>query len=389
MKDTVAIVGSHPRTRGDFDFSREDADIWVFNEALATNWCKRADAVFQLHEPTIWRSTQNRNDPKHYEWLQNTTVPVYMQDHYEDVPSSIRYPLDELFADLFEDRKQIPYITSSVAYALALAVYLKYKRIELYGVEMETNTEYGHQRIGVAFWVGVALGRGIEVDFHSDSVLNAPLYGYEGGTKITIPMFEERVKELKELADKFRGKFDESKAAVYALLEKFESDYKAGLPDLDNLIQHFGQNAHSFGMADGSIQADEFYLNKCLTQEKETGNYLIVKQEYESGSITAQKSYQFAMLKVYDIAKNMRACSDKLKTCTNRYERRQVSSDLKKILDVYAKNATEVGMASGIVFENKTWMAKLDQLFSAAGGEKAIEIMSEPVTANVPLEMQR
>ncbi len=388
MKNTVAIVGSHPRTRGDFDFAREDADIWVFNEALATNWCKRADAVFQLHSPTIWRSTQNRNDPKHYEWLQNTTVPVYMQDHYEDVPASIKYPLDELFTDLFGDRKQIPYITSSVAYALAMAVYLKYKRIEVYGVEMETNTEYGHQRIGVAFWVGVAIGRGIEVDFHSDSILNAPLYGYEGSHRIDKSEFEERIKELNKHSAKFREQYEKAKADLYLTLENFEKNFQAGLPDIDTKIQAVGQAGHNFGMADGSMQTDEFYLKKCIQQEKETGDYMIVKQEYESASIDGQKRYQFAMVKAYDIAKSMRAAVEKLKTRTNRHERKRASDDLKQIVDHYVKTTTEVGIASGAIFENKQWMGMLDALITAAGGESAIALMKEPVTANVPVELQ-
>jgi len=388
MRDTVAIIGSHPRTRGNFDFNRTDADVWVFNEALKSPWCKRADAVFQMHDPIIWRSSTNRNDPNHYNWLKNTTVPVYMQEKYEDVPASIKFPLNELIADLFGDYKPIPYITSSVAYALALAVYLKYKKIEVYGVEMETNTEYGHQRIGVAFWVGIAIGRGIEIDFHSDSILNAPLYGYDGSSRIDKEKFERRLDELKAIADKFKVQYEDAKTAVHGVLENFEKDFKAGLPDLDKLIQAMGQKAYNFGMADGAIQANEFYLRKSIQQEAETGNYLIVRQEFEAGSIEAQKQYQYAMVKVYDIAKHMRACVDKLQTCTNRHERRNVSNDMKKLLDGYAQITTQVGMASGISLENKQWMGMLDQLGVAAGGEEALKLMSESLMGNVPVELQ-
>lgn len=388
MKDTVAIIGSHPRTRGDFDFNREDADIWVFNEALRTPWCKRADAVFQMHSPVIWRSSTNRNDPNHYEWLQATDIPVYMQDKFEDVPASIKFPLNEIIADLFGDYKPIPYVTSSVSYALALAVYLKYKKIEVYGVEMETNTEYGHQRIGVAFWIGIAIGRGIEIDFHSDSILNAPLYGYEGTARIDKEKFQSRIDELKEVTVKFKRQYEEAKSALFELLAKFEADYKAGLPDIDMKIQAVGQRAYNFGMADGAIQANELYLRKSIQQEVETGNYMIVRQEFEGGSIDAQKQYQFSMIKVYDVAKHMRACVNKLKTCTNRYERRNVSDDLKKIIEAYSVATTHVGMASGITMENKQWMGMLDQLGVAAGGQEALKLMTENLMGNVPVELQ-
>jgi hypothetical protein len=66
---TVAIVGSHPRTRQEFDFNRKYCDIWAFNEAVSQGWCTKADAVFQMHAPVIWKNPGNRNDPKHFEWL--------------------------------------------------------------------------------------------------------------------------------------------------------------------------------------------------------------------------------------------------------------------------------------------------------------------------------
>ena len=94
------------------------------------------------------------------------------------------------------------------------------------------------------------------------------------------------------------------------------------------------------------------------------------------------------MIKVYDVAKHMRACVDRLKGCTNRYERRNVSDDLKKILEAYSQATTQVGMASGISLENKQWMGMLDQLGVAAGGEEALKLMSESLMGNVPVELQ-
>ena len=117
MKDTIAIIGSHPRTRAEFDFNRGDCDIWVFNEAISNGTFTRADAVFQMHEEAIWRNPKNRNDAGHAEWLKTQNdVTVYMQDYYPDVPCSERFPLDEI-----AERFKIRYFTSSVAYAIALA----------------------------------------------------------------------------------------------------------------------------------------------------------------------------------------------------------------------------------------------------------------------------
>jgi len=116
---TLAIIGSHPRTREAFDFNRTDADVWLFNEAYSNKdnvWAKRADAVFQLHDPIIWTNPKNRNDPKHYDWLKSTLTTVYMQSHYDDVPSSVAYPLDEIKAMAGSPN----FLTSSVSMAIAL-----------------------------------------------------------------------------------------------------------------------------------------------------------------------------------------------------------------------------------------------------------------------------
>src|SRR5688500_3302918 len=101
MRETVAIIGSHPRTREAFDFNRTDADIWLFNEAISNpenrKWAKRADMIWQMHVPAIWRNPTNRNDPHHYEWLQKQDeCDVMMQDEYPDVPRSMRYPLEDI-----------------------------------------------------------------------------------------------------------------------------------------------------------------------------------------------------------------------------------------------------------------------------------------------------
>ena len=167
---TVAIIGSHPLSRGDFDFNRTDCEIWVFNEALASDWCKRATAVFQMHTPTIWKNPLNRNDPGHAAWLMSGDTPIiYMQEKYQEVPKAVKYPLDEVI-QLLQPFNYKKYLTSSVSQAIALTIVQGFEKIELYGIGMETETEYFYQRDCVAFWTGYAVGRGIVVDAHKVSI---------------------------------------------------------------------------------------------------------------------------------------------------------------------------------------------------------------------------
>ena len=75
------------------------------------------------------------------------------------------------------------YFTNSVCYMIALAILEGYGRIELYGVNQAGMFEYMEQRRGVEFWIGYALGKGIEVYIHEPSKLlknsGEDPYGYE------------------------------------------------------------------------------------------------------------------------------------------------------------------------------------------------------------------
>jgi hypothetical protein len=383
MKDTVAIIGSHPATSREFDFDRTDCDIWIFNEALNTDWCKRADGVFQIHKPVIWRSATNRNDPKHYQWLQEQTDSIiYMIDQYDDVPKSERYPLMEIMAAFPTAKK---YFTSSVSYAIALAIYKGYDVIEIYGVEMETGTEYGHQRTGVAYWCGFAEGRGIYVDFHSKKFFNAPLYGYEGDVQIPLEFYQKRIDMLKGHIQNSNAAYKNVENMVNEMLNEFIKTYKADLSTLDEKILAMGQNAHNFGMVDGAFQTDQHYLEKCKTMLEETGDYLIVRQEFESymrkGAKTAQEAYQ----RVQKAGELLHEKMASLNTNDKREVRERLVADFMGAVNAYVRATTDLGRGNGIARENQLLIKEYDTFLRASGIEpEKSEVEVEPETAEVP-----
>jgi len=87
------------------------------------------------------------------------------------------YPLQKMI-----DYYGVDFFSSSVDYAMALAIYQNPAEIHLYGVNLGTDSEYAYQRPGCHFWIGQAMGRGIDVKIHGDSSLmrnkNDELYGY-------------------------------------------------------------------------------------------------------------------------------------------------------------------------------------------------------------------
>jgi len=365
MKKTIAIVGSHPDTRGRLDFDRTDCDIWVFNEALKEEWCKRADGVFQMHLPEIWRSTANRNDPKHYEWLKsNQDVDIYMTEAFEDVPKSIKYPLSDILSR-FPTTKR--YFTSSVSYALALAIFKGYERIEIYGVEMETGTEYGHQRVGVAYWIGVADGLGIETEYCSDKFFTAPLYGYEGNVRMDMDVFTQRIEQLKPAQKHAQEAHDQAMEIVNELTAAWAADWKTDLSQFDEVITACGQTGHNFGMVDGSMQVNEQYLSACQRMKEETGNYLIVRQELEGNMLAGHNEREANYRELMEVSAQLTQIRKEFDKPNNLEYRQRVLRKFKPLLMKFIEGSTKTGMCTGVFNENRNLMLIHDQILSAQG----------------------
>ncbi len=155
------------------------------NEMHDFPWCK-VECVsrwFQIH-PKL--SFTKELESKHWEWLQEEhPFPIYMQQVYDNVPSSVKYPLRELQKELIHnlyrgEEKQEKLFSSTFNYQMALALKENFERIELYGIEMVLEGEYTHQREMMAFWTGKSEGMGVEIWMpESLSLLRGPLYAYE------------------------------------------------------------------------------------------------------------------------------------------------------------------------------------------------------------------
>ena len=372
MKDTLVILGSYPHTRGLFDFKRTDCDIWVFNEAMSQEWVKRADAVFQLHIPTIWRNPNNRNDPKHYEWLKSTNVPVLMQEKYGDVPASFEFPKDKILSD-FPNAKQngepIREVACSPAWALAYAIYLGYPKIEIYGVELASNTEYTYQQGNFKYWLGVAVGKGIDVNIHSQ-MFNAPLYGYEGEVFIPYETFADRLAELKtdELAEKYG-------ASVKVMLLEADKIMQGNNTDkILPLVQEAVNAATALGEIDGAIQENERYKNKADEMIKTDEKFVFSRQEFEHAAATRKKEVE-SMANIISAMKGQLEIyhNSVLLAAKGSPKRRKLTEALKakQVELIRAHNA--FGILRGAMQENYRYMSRLDAGIKAAGGVKSEE----------------
>jgi hypothetical protein len=147
---------------------------------------------------------QHPRTPQYWEMLQTVEYPVFMYPVADPrVPGALEYPLDGvlgLVAKGYQKGKRFKPLNCSVAYAIALAIYMKYDVINVYGVELNTTSEYMHQKGNFAFWNGVAIGKGIELNIEcSDGLFIEPLYGFEDEMPVTIigKYMEEITKQIK------------------------------------------------------------------------------------------------------------------------------------------------------------------------------------------------
>lgn len=275
---TVAIVGSHPATRDFAPWADTKIPIWVFNAGAIMEWCKRADVVFELHPAGEYTNPMAERSEYWNDFLQEQEVAtIYMQAVDPRIPMSRKYPLDGVinkYLKKFLRAGQVnKYFTSSPCYAIALALYLGYDRIDLYGVEMETNSEYIYQRDGIGLWIGIALGLGVEVNIpERTSMFAAPLYGYDDDHKhITREDFEENAKAIERAFDEAGNKLQFAKGQLDNCINRIETMKKEGKPPAEiaamgdeygRLTNDYEQAIANYANLNGQLSLCRFFLSK-------------------------------------------------------------------------------------------------------------------------------
>ena len=135
----------------------------------------RADMWWDIH-------TLETRTPRQIEWLKNAEMPVMMQDKFEEIPYSTKYPLDEIVK-----KYKRRYFLCTFNYQIAYAMYEGYKEIHFYGVNMMLDDDL-IQRWSVEYWLGRAEQSGIKIVLPGNcDLLNSPsIYGYEADNTLAV-----------------------------------------------------------------------------------------------------------------------------------------------------------------------------------------------------------
>ena len=174
----LAIVGAHRSTRDDAPYFDDDYDVWIIARHAVSEWALRFDAVIDIHTAVL---DPHPKSPGYWKFLQTTDIPVYMLVCDHRVKSAVQYPSEvaELLQNIRHNGNPVEMFSSTVDYAIGLAIHLGYKQIDLYGIEMNNTTdgEYEYQRPGLMLWMGIAAGNGAVINIHCISKMFHTEYG--------------------------------------------------------------------------------------------------------------------------------------------------------------------------------------------------------------------
>lgn len=207
---SVAMVGFSSRHRHLAPFGEPDIEIWGLNRIHQQDWFpKNPDRMFQLHPIKYLQKSIgiSEGDREHYEWLcEKHDFPLYCQKAYKEFPSAIEFPIKRLRA------KYGDFYTSTLAYMMAQALDEGYKHFELYGFDMEADTEYKYQRDSAEYFIGWAEGTGCSVLIPQNCALlqgKLGMYAYETTEVGFRQLLEGRALQLRQQYKEASGIYNE------------------------------------------------------------------------------------------------------------------------------------------------------------------------------------
>lgn len=166
----VAIVGFTTSNRS-APFDDPGWEKWGLNALYDLLPGRQWQRWFELHKREVNLADEGMG---HLYQLSLMRCSIYMQRCFPDIPTSIEYPLSDVF------RMFRSYLTSSFSYMVALAILEGVSEIGVWGVDA-ADEEWGWQRPSLEYLLGYAEGNGIKVTIPgTSSLLRAPfLYGYQ------------------------------------------------------------------------------------------------------------------------------------------------------------------------------------------------------------------
>jgi hypothetical protein len=344
----LAIVGSGKNTRENAPFDDPSFDIWVFNEAANSEWCKRWTACFQMHEPEIYKGV-NTKDPQHWQWLQRRHgKPIYMQEIDAQVPDSVRFPLDEA-----KELAGVQMFPTTFAYMAALAILQGYEEIRIFGVELSAS-EYEYQANGYLFWFGFLRGKlgADKVDsavlYLDKNIFNVPLYGYEGNYALGKDHFAQRAALLD-------AQWQSAEKHAVNMMKSIERAIENDINKIPDLVREYQTAVQTCGEYAGALSEAERYM--------QFGDRYADRGGFEFAGASAQQKGEESRIAMYGKVGLIEYLWNVYKQTNNP----QAANQLMQQIQQYGKLAEETGALLGVYRENISYIVRYDEAMKANG----------------------
>lgn len=174
----LLIVGSGPDWK-EAPFEDPSFEVWAYG--LAADLFPRVDVAFEIHRRDRWERFGGVDSEVEYTArLNRMGKPIWMQEAYEDIKHSMKYPLEDV------EKLVGTQFFGTLSYQLGLAALYQSRkrnieRLLLFGFDLCTWEEWANQRPNANRLVGFLQGMGVQVQVASSSKLfgNPYRYGYE------------------------------------------------------------------------------------------------------------------------------------------------------------------------------------------------------------------
>ena len=244
---------------------------WMYDKKTFPGVLPRMDRMFELHPMWMFNTSKNERMLKHWDWLQEEhDFPIYLQELDPLIPSGVLYPFDEINEDIFGGRlvsimpdlteEEDLYYSCTMAFQIALAIHEGFDRIETYGFEMGTDTEWKYQIPGAHFMAGVALGRGVTITRpHNSKFSRGALYAYEVTQMITRQQLDYGKRSYEEQRDEEIAKTNVARGK-FQMMQSLANSGKVGREKLEQLAREVIEGEKRVERCVGAVQSVEWQL---------------------------------------------------------------------------------------------------------------------------------
>lgn len=144
-------------------------EVWAINAMGGVVQCDKVIHMDDIRVQEIRAEAQPQSFVAGMlEWMRETDKPIITCKTYPEYPTTELYPLKEVL-----DEIGTPYLNTTVAYAVALAITIGVKRLALYGADFSYPQLHKREkgRGCVEFLLGIAATRGIAVELAQNTTL--------------------------------------------------------------------------------------------------------------------------------------------------------------------------------------------------------------------------